>query len=59
MKIKVPVAVLAVISPMIRPRWVVNQRATMVAASTRATQPEPTPDSRPQSRMSCQAWVMK
>jgi hypothetical protein len=59
MKIKVPVAVLAVRMPMMRPRWLENQRLTTVAASTMETQPEPRPEKTPQSTMSCQDWVIR
>ncbi len=58
-KISVPVAVLAVSSPMTRPRWVTNQRLTMVAASTIATPPDARPDSTPQVAISSHGWVMK
>ena len=59
MKMSVPVAVLAVRSPMTRPRLVVNQRLTMVAPSTLATAPEPMPESSPQVRNNCHGAVMK
>ncbi len=59
MKIREPVAVLAVSTPIARPRWVSNHRLTMVAARTIATQPEPIPDSTPQVAIRCQGWVMK
>ena len=59
MKISEPVAVLAVSTPIARPRRVTNQRFTMVAASTVATQPLARPDSTPQVAISCQGWVMK
>ena len=49
-----PVAVLAVSSPIIRPRLVLNQRLTMVAPSTMATAPEPMPENTPQVAMRCQ-----
>ena len=54
-----PVAVLAVSSPMTKPRLVANQRLTMVAPSTIATQPEPRPVSTPQVRMSCHGAVIR
>jgi hypothetical protein len=56
---RVPVAVLAVSSPITKPRLVTNQRLTMVAPSTMATQPDPRPDSTPQVSMSCQGWLMR
>ena len=43
----------AVTTPMARPRRAVNQRLTMVAPSTGATEPAPMPTSRPQNRTSC------
>ena len=55
----VPVAVLAVSSPMMRPRLVVNQRLTMVAPRTLATAPEPMPESSPHVRNNCHGAVMK
>ena len=58
-KIRVPVAVLAVRSPIARPRLVANQRLTTVAPSTIATQPEARPDSTPQLATSCHGSVMK
>jgi acyl-CoA hydrolase len=55
----VPVAVLAVSRPITKPRLVTNQRLTMVAPSTMATQPEPRPDSTPQDSMNCQGSLMR
>ena len=57
-KISVPVAVLAVSRPIIRPRLRTNQRFTTVAPSTIATQPEPTPENTPQLSSSCQDSVI-
>ncbi len=57
-KTSVPLAALAVRSPVIRPRRVTNQRLTTVAASTIATPPEAIPENTPQLATSCQGWVM-
>lgn len=57
-KISVPVAVLAVSKPIIRPRCFVNQRLTTVAPMTTATAPEPTPENTPQVSSRCHGWVM-
>ena len=43
---------------MTRPRLVLNQRLTMVAPSTVATAPDPTPEKTPQVAMSCHDCVM-
>ena len=48
-----PVAVLAVRTPMTRPRWAVNQRWTIVAPRTIAVAPVPSPTSTPQKSTSC------
>ncbi len=58
-KIRVPVAVLAVRSPMNRPRRTANQRFTTVAPSTMATQPLPRPDSTPQVAIRCQGSLIR
>jgi hypothetical protein len=55
---RLPVAVLAVRTPITRPRLVTNQRLTMVAASTKATQPLPNPESTPHVATSCHGSVM-
>ncbi len=57
-KTRVPLAVLAVRRPVIRPRRATNQRFTMVAASTIDTAPDATPESSPQLAISCQGRVM-
>ncbi len=49
-----PVETLAAISPMAKPRWLLNQRDTMVAPSTLATVPVAMPFSTPQLRIICQ-----
>ena len=53
-----PVALLAVSMPTTRPRRSTNQRVAMVAPSTSATMPVPSPTRTPQSATSCQSWVM-
>ncbi len=53
-----PVAAEADISPITRPRLVLNQRLTMVAPSTVATAPEPTPENTPQVRSRCHGSVI-
>jgi hypothetical protein len=58
-KISEPVAVAAVSRPSIRPRRATNQRLTMVAPSTMATAPLPTPAITPQVATYCQLCVMK
>ena len=57
-KISVPVAVLADISPITRPRLVVNQRLAMVAPSTAAMLPVPMPETSPQVSIKCQGCVI-
>ena len=53
-----PVALEADISPIIRPRLVLNQRLTMVAPSTLVTAPEPMPENTPQVMKRCQGSVI-
>ncbi|MNY17241.1 hypothetical protein D3C86_1505470 [compost metagenome] len=57
-KTRVPLAVLAVSRPIIRPRCLVNQRFTIVAPSTDATAPELKPENTPQLISKCQGSVM-
>ena len=57
-KINVPVEVEAASNPITSPRWVTNQRLTMVADSTLATQPLPMPEITPHSRINCQGAVI-
>ena len=54
-----PLAVLAARMPITSPRLVTNQRLTMVAPSTIAMAPTPTPTSRPHSSTSCQGAVIR
>src|SRR5215813_557090 len=58
-KIKVPVDVEAASKPITRPRLVTNQRLTIVADKTLATQPEPMPDTTPQDRINCHGAVIE
>ena len=44
--------------PLTRPRRAVNQRLVTVAAKASAMEPEPSPTSRPQHSISCQAAVI-
>ena len=53
-----PVALEADISPIIRPRLVLNQRVTTVAPSTIATAPEPIPEKTPHVATNCHGWVI-
>ena len=55
---KRPVALEADISPIIRPRLVLNQRVTTVAPSTIATAPEPIPEKTPHVATNCHGWVI-
>src|ERR1700748_1377656 len=58
-KISVPVDVEAASNPITRPRLVTNQRLTMVADRTLATQPDPMPDTTPQDRINCHGAVIQ
>lgn len=53
-----PEALDADISPMTRPRLVLNQRLTMIAPSTVATAPEPMPERMPQVSTMCHGCVI-
>ena len=53
-----PVANAAENTPVTSPRRATNQRLATIAPNTRAIAPAPTPTSRPQSAISCQAWVI-
>ena len=53
-----PLAVLAARMPITSPRLVTNQRLTMVAPSTIAMAPVPTPTSRPHRSTNCQGAVI-
>ena len=53
-----PVATLAVRMPTTRPRRATNQRAAIVAPSTSAVMPVPSPITTPHSSISCQTCVM-
>jgi len=46
-------------TPITVPRRCSNQRLAIVAPSARPIAPVPIPEARPQSRMSCQAAVMR
>ena len=53
-----PVATLAVRIPTTSPRRAENQRVAMVAPSTSAVMPVPTPITTPHSSINCQTFVM-
>ncbi|MEH2589158.1 hypothetical protein V1273_002997 [Bradyrhizobium sp. AZCC 1721] len=57
-KASCPVATLAVRMPTTRPRRATNQRAAIVAPSTSAVMPVPSPIITPHSSMSCQTCVI-
>ena len=53
-----PAALAAVTTPMARPRRATNQRLTMVAPRTGATEPAPMPTSKPQNSTRCHGRVI-